>query len=185
MIRKMFAALAVATLVVGVVSAAEITSGPQPGAMVGAFKPMHATGESAGEKSCLVCKYGDAPVVMVFARCTQCEGTQTLIKKIEEATKTHSKCELSSFVVFLSDDEKIGDNLKAYGKKLELKNVVLSYEASAGPAKMNINKDADVTVVLYTEHKVKANHAFKKGTLDEKGVDAVIKDLTKILPEEK
>ena len=32
-------------------------------------------------------------------------------------------------------------------------------------------KDADVTVVLYNQHKVKANYAFKKGELKDKDID--------------
>ena len=184
MVRKLFTVAAIA-LVAGVSFAAEITSGPQVGSQVGAFKPKHITGESAGEKVCLVCKHGDAPVVMVFARCTECEGTINLLKKLDAAVAANSKCEMGSFVVFLSDAEKIDDTLKAYAKNHGLKNVTVSVEAPAGPAKMNISKDADVTVVMYTEHKVKANHAFKKGELTDKKIDAILADLSKILPEKK
>jgi hypothetical protein len=186
MIRKLMAGVVSAALVAGAVYAAEpLKSGPQVGDKVSAFKPLHATGETAGEKVCLVCKYGEQPVVAVFARCNQCEGTSTLVKKLDAAVKEHSKCELASFVVFLSDDEKIGDKLKEYATTHAVKNVTLASEAPTGPAKYNINKDADVTVVMYVDHTVKASHAFKKGELDAAKADAVVKDLAKILPEKK
>ena len=37
--------------------------------------------------------------------------------------------------------------------------------------------------MLYTDHTVKANHAFKTGQLKDKDIDAVVKDVAKILPE--
>ena len=45
-----------------------------------------------------------------------------------------------------------------------------------------VNKEADVTVVLYVDRNVKANFAFKKGELKEKEIEEVVKALPKILP---
>jgi hypothetical protein len=45
-----------------------------------------------------------------------------------------------------------------------------------------VAKEADITVVLYVDRTVKANRAFKKGEMKEKDVDAIIADLSKILP---
>ena len=186
MIRKLLAGVVSAALVAGAVMAAEpLKSGPQVGERVSAFKPLHATGETAGEKVCLVCKYGSAPVVAVFARCNECEGTSGLIKKLDTAVSTHSKCELASFAVFLTEDEKMTDKLKDYAKTHAVKNITLTTEAPTGPAKYNISKDADVTVVMYVDGVVKANHAFKKGELTAEKADEVVKDLSKILPEKK
>ena len=40
-----------------------------------------------------------------------------------------------------------------------------------------------MTVVLYTDMKVKANHAFRKGELSDKDVDAIVAEVPgKILP---
>ena len=68
----------------------------------------------------------------------------------------------------------------------ELKNLVLSIwndsDAPAGPKKYHVNPDADVTVVLYTDHKVRANYAFRKGELSEKDMDAITGEVSKILP---
>jgi len=51
----------------------------------------------------------------------------------------------------------------------------------AGPEGYNVARDADVTVVLYRERTVKANHAIKKGELKDTGIKAVVADLPKIL----
>ena len=72
----------------------------------------------------------------------------------------------------------------------ELKNLVLSIwtqpkstDAPNPIKKYRVNPDADVTVVLYTDNKVKANYAFRKGELTDKDVDAIVAAVPgKILP---
>jgi hypothetical protein len=45
-----------------------------------------------------------------------------------------------------------------------------------------VSKDADVTVVLYTKRTVKANYAFAKGGLNDKAIDKIVADVSKIVP---
>jgi hypothetical protein len=184
MIRKLFVGATAVALVAGFAAAAEIKSGPQPGdKLPGPFAPLNVTGEDAGKKQCLVCKNGSNPVVMVFARCADCPQTQKLIKAVDAAAAKHSACEMGSFVVVLTDDEeKAGTALKDLATKEKLSKVVLSTDSPAGPPKYKLNKDADVTVVLYTEHQVKVNHTFGKGELKDKDIDTVIADVSKIVP---
>jgi predicted transcriptional regulator len=107
-----------------------------------------------------------------------------LVKKIDQATTANQDCHMGSFVVLLSDDEGLEKKLKELAKKEKLKDVVLTIETNtAGPASWKIAKDADVTVVLYTKHKVMANYAFKKGELKSADVDKIVGDVKKILPE--
>jgi hypothetical protein len=40
-----------------------------------------------------------------------------------------------------------------------------------------------VTVVLYTDRTVKANHAFKTGELKDKDIDQIVAEVSKILPQ--
>jgi hypothetical protein len=184
MIRKLFAGVTAVALVAGFAAAAEIKSGPQPGEKIpGPFTPLNVTGEDAGKKQCLVCKNGAHPVVMVFARCAECPQTQKLIKAVDAATAKHTGCEMGSFVVLLTDDEeKGGTALKDLATKEKLSKVVLSTDSPAGPPKYKVNKDADVTVVLYTKHEVKANHTFAKGELKDKDIAAIVADVAKIVP---
>lgn len=168
-------------LLVGGAVAAELTSGPQPGDKVGPFHPLNITGESAGQKQCLVCKNGPNPVVMIFAK-EVTPGLTTLIKKVDAATAKNASANLGSFVVFTSDDKSLEGQLKKMADKEGIKQTVLAIDNPAGPTGMKtLAKDADVTVVLYVKNTVKANHAFKKGELNEKAVQAVLADLPKIV----
>ncbi len=172
-------------LLVGTAFAAEtLVSGPQVEKKVpGPFHPLNINGDKAGEKNCLFCQNGDHPVAMVFAREVTPELT-ALIKKIDEATAKNTKAEMGSFVVFLHDEDKdfVGQ-LKEVVKKDGLKSCILSVlDDKAGPKGYAINKDADVTVVLYTDHTVKANYAFKKGELKTTDADKIVADVSKILP---
>jgi hypothetical protein len=182
MIRNMLA-VAVVVVLGGVVVAAEIKSGPQSGEKVpGPFHPLNVTGEDAGKKACLYCKNGENPVAVVFARTADDPNVTRLIKALDKATEQNTKCEMGSFVVYLSGDEKLEGKLKQMAQKEGLKQIVLSIESPTGPEKYNINKDADVTVLLYAERTVKANYAFEKGKLDAKAIDQIVKDVSKITP---
>jgi len=161
-----------------------VKSGPQVGEEVpGPFHPLNVTGEDAGEKVCLYCKNGAHPVAMIFARDAS-EPVTNLIKKIDTATAQHKSDKMGSFVVFLSDAEDLQGKLKTTAEKQNIKETVLSIDNPAGPKGYNVAKDAEVTVVLYTNHNVKANYAFKKGELKERDIDAIVGDISKILPKQ-
>jgi hypothetical protein len=118
---------------------------------------------------------------MIFAREVS-DNLTSLVKKIDDATVKNSGARMGSFVVFLSDAEGLEKKLKGLAKKLDLKKTVLTIDNPAGPDGYTIPKNADVTVVLYTNRTVKANHAFKKGELKEKDVKAILADIPKIVP---
>lgn len=182
--RKMlFAAVLAAAATIGVAFAADLKSGPQNGDTVpGPFHPLNVNGESAGKKACLYCKNGTNPVAVVFARSADCPQTLKLLKKLDQITGENEKAEMGSYAVYLSDDDKLADKLAEVAKKEGIKHLILSVDNPAGPEKYKIAKDADVTVLLYTEHKVKANHAFKKGEIKDSDIEAIAKDVSKILP---
>jgi hypothetical protein len=128
---------------------------------------------------------GSNPVAMLFAREVS-DPLTSLVKKIDAATAKNSDSRMGSFVVFLNDDDGLEKQLKTLAEKEKLKKIVLTIEANtSGPPKYKVAKEADVTVVLYTNGKVKANYAFKKGEMKDKDVEKVVSDLVKILPESK
>ena len=178
---SLFAAAVAALTLTLPAAAGELKSGPQAGENVpGPFHPMNVTGENKGKKHCLFCSSGDSPVAMIFAR----EATPeviALIKKIDAATVKNSKGEMKSFVVFLSDKEGLDKELASAAEKEGIKETVLSIDNPAGPKGYNVAEDANVTVVLYKERKVKANHAFKKGELKDGAIEKVIADIPKIM----
>ncbi|HTU18930.1 MAG TPA: hypothetical protein VMG10_12795 [Gemmataceae bacterium] len=119
---------------------------------------------------------------MIFAR-EVTDGLTSLVKKIDEATDKNRSCRMGSFVVFCNDDEGLKKKLEELAEKQKLKRTILSIDNPAGPEGYAIAKDADVTVLLYTKHKVKVNHAYKKGELTEREVKRILSELPTILPE--
>ena len=109
----------------------------------------------------------------------------SLVKKIDAATAKHSDCNMNSFVILCSDKEGLEDQLKDLAKKEKLKKISLSIvDSKAGPRGYDINPDAEVTVFLYTNRTVKANHAYKKGEFKAKDVDKIVGEVSKILPKD-
>jgi hypothetical protein len=122
---------------------------------------------------------------MIFAREIS-DPLTSLVKKIDAATAKHNDCSMGSFVVVLtSDEDEVQKKLKDLAKKEKIKDTVLTTDNPAGPRGYNIDKDADVTVVLYTKRNVKVNYAFKKGEMKAADVDKIVADVAKILPDKK
>ncbi len=156
-------------------------SGPQVGKEVpGPFHPVNVNGEQAGKKACLYCANGPNPVAAVFIRGLNPQ-VATLLKKLDEATEKNSKAQMGSFAVFCSDQEGLESTLKDLVGKQNLKRMILAIDNPAGPKDYDIARDADVTVLLYNDFTVRANHAFKAGELNQKSIDAIIADVTKIV----
>lgn len=180
--RAALAAIAVAALVMTAVADESVKSGPQVGQEVpGPFHPLNVTGTQAGKKACLYCANGGSPVAVVFAREATPE-VSALLKKLDEATVKNGSKSMGSYAVFCSDKEGLEAKLKEVAEKQGLKKLILSIDNPAGPKAYNIAKDADVTVLLYNEFTVRANHTFKKGELSATAVDKVVGDVAKIIP---
>jgi hypothetical protein len=176
------AALVAIALVVGVASAGDPKSGPQVGAEVHGFHSLNCTGDHAGEKHCLICQNGTNPVAMIFARQVTPEVTK-LIKRINQATAKNQERSMGSFVVFLNDSDTLEAELKELAKREKIQHCILTIDNPDGPQGYDIALEAEMTVVLYTKLTVKANHAFKKGELNDKSIEAIVADLAKILPD--
>jgi hypothetical protein len=182
---RLFAAAVAAVALSLPVSAGELKSGPQAGEKVpGPFHPVNVTGAHKGEKFCLFCVNGENPVAMIFARENSPELVK-LVKKIDEATAKNKDKSMGSFVVFLSDKEGLDKELAALAEKEKIEKTVLSIDNPAGPKGYEVARDADVTVVLYTDRKVKANHAFKKGELKDADIEKIVSEVPMILGETK
>jgi hypothetical protein len=173
-----FTALVAVVLFLGVASAADPKSGPQVGDRVVPFHPLNCTGDHAGEKYCLICKNGPSPVAVIFARQVTPELIK-LIKRIDEATDKNKERSMGSFVVLLSDSDNLEKELKELARKEKIQHCILTIDDPEGPKDYNIAPEAEVTVLLT----VKANHGFEKGDLNDKGIEAIVADLRKILPE--
>ena len=89
---------------------------------------------------------------------------------------------MGSFVVMLSDDDKLEGKLKELAEKEKLQKIVLTIDNPSGPPGYDIQKDSEITVVLYVKRKIVKTIAFAKDKLTDKDVATVIESLTEILP---
>ena len=105
----------------------------------------------------------------------------SLVKKVDEATVKNKSKDMGSFVIILDKSDETEKKVKAFAEKNGVKEVVLALDNPAGPKGYNIARDANVTVLLYVERKVKANFSFEKGKMTAADVDKVMKELPKIL----
>jgi hypothetical protein len=179
------AAVAALVVVTGLTLAGggQVKSGPQINEKVpGPFHPLNLTGKMEGKKHCLYCENGPNPVAMVFARDSSPQLTK-LIKKIDDVTTKNASCSMGSFVVFLSDSEKLPTELKTMATNEKINTTVLAIDNPAGPEGYNVAKDANITVVLYVKTTVAANYSFRSASdLTDKMIDQIINDVSKIQP---
>jgi nucleotide-binding universal stress UspA family protein len=120
-------------------------------------------------------------VVCVFARKTS-EPLTSLVKQIDDKIGENKK--LKSFVVLLTrEGDKAAEDLRTLAKDAGIKNVPLTIHGD--PAEVpdyELSKGADVTVLMWSGHKVKVNHAFK-GELTEENIRTIVADIPKVLGE--
>jgi hypothetical protein len=174
--------LGLALTIVGLVRAEPVQSGPPTdGKVPGPFRPLHVTGPDAGARVCLYCKYGAAPVVMVFAREVS-PAVLALLKQIDNVAVTRQDDGLRSCAIFLGEADRLSEPLRQAAASSGIRSTVLAIDAPAGPPSYRIAPEAAVTVLIYRQHTVKANHAFRSGELTEQGIAAVVADIGKVLP---
>ena len=118
-------------------------------------------------------------MVCVFARKTS-EPLASLVKQIDK--KIGENKALKSFVVILTENgEKVTGDLKSMARDAGVKNVPLTIRQDpAGLPDYEIAKDADFTVLMWRDHAVKVNHAYK-GALTDQQVSAIVSDIPKLL----
>ena len=123
---------------------------------------------------------------MLFAR--KVTGPlSSLLKQFDASVQKNKDADLRSFAIFLTDDsDAMEKQLKELASKEKISdNVPLAVVASpSGPPAYKIDKDAEVTVLLYLKGRVVSNFAFKAGELNEKSVKKVVAAVPKILPSE-
>jgi hypothetical protein len=181
--KKSFALVAVLVGCGLIAQAGEsLKSGPQVGenARPMPFFPLNINGPTPDKKECLVCRNGNNPVAMIFAR-EPSEQLTSLITKLDAETVKNADKKMGSFAVFCNDSEGLDAKLKDLAKAKNLKAFTLAIDNPTGPAPYKIAKDADITVVLYNKSKVIANYTFKKGDLKAGDVEKIVAEVSKIV----
>jgi predicted protein tyrosine phosphatase len=118
-------------------------------------------------------------VVCVFARKTS-EPLASLVKQIDQ--KIGENPSLCSFVVIMSKEPgKTPEELRKLAQDEGIKHVPLTmFGDPEGPGQYDLSRKADITVLMWTGHKVKVNRAYK-GELTDKDVRTIVADIPKLL----
>ena len=186
---RVFGLALAAVALVGVAGAEEaLKSGLQVGEELPAYYVVKAAGAAndgveEGSDLCYRCKLGNRPVVMVFARKND-EKLATLVKELDKVVAKNSDKKMASFVNLLGEDkEALNSEAKKLIEKSKAENiaVVVPVDNEKGPEAYKINPEADLTVLIYKNGTVEANHALSAGKLSEKEVKKIIEDTSKIL----
>ena len=179
MFRRINSAIVASMFMTAAVVMAAPKSGPAVGDSPAPFEVQDVTGPSAGKSLCYRCKFGDEPVVCVFIRDTS-EMNVELIKALDEKLAEEKK--IRGFAVLLSDSpDKAKEELKKLKTDAAVKNVPLTVFPSAkGPEDYKLADDVKVTVLMWSDSKVKANVNFKNGLHCEACVASVLAELPKL-----
>ena len=97
-----------------------------------------------------------------------------MVDNVEDKKGSETK---HAFVVYLTDDaDAAAGELETFAEKHQIKNVPLTvFDGEAGPPKYNIAKEAEVTIMMWADKKVKVNQAFAANELDKNAVKKVLK----------
>jgi hypothetical protein len=183
------AALSLVFALVVSARAAELKSGPQKGEEVGAYDVVKLAGNAhdgvkVDEELCYRCKMGNRPMVMVFARKAD-KNLAALVKELDKVVAKNEEKKMGAFVALI--DAKEDDKTKAAAEKLvkdtEAKHiaVVVPKDQPNGPKDYKISPEAEVTVLIYKQGTVEANHALPKDGLTEKVTKQIVADTAKVL----
>tara|TARA_B100000945_G_scaffold305391_1_gene291809 strand:+ start:78 stop:614 length:537 start_codon:yes stop_codon:yes gene_type:complete len=168
------------------VFAAEVKSGLQEGADIGAFyvtKVAGAADDGVKTKAnlCYRCKNGKRPQVMVFTRSSD-KTVVNLIDQLDAAIEKNETKQLRAFVNVLGDSRGAANKgVKTIASASKAKNVpfVLPNEYENGPDNYQLNPDAEITILVCNNHKVVASHAV--ASAKELDVKKVLESVTKSL----
>lgn len=180
--RILTVAFVASVMFAGALIAAELKSGLQIGDRPPAYNVKDITGPSEGTSLCYRCKFGDRPVVNIFAR-EMTPEVVALVKQIDGVVGKNQEKKMAAFVTLLTNDpDKDEAKLKEIAKKEGLKNVPLTvFDGVAGPEGYKIAEKADLTVTMWVESNVKVSHAFAKGEFKSTSSKAVVEATKKIL----
>jgi hypothetical protein len=191
-IRHAFVVLIAATLLCSFGIAADagaLVSGPQAGSRLPSIfdpLPLNVTNAElpnyAGKKNDYIEQFGANPVVLVFGRKIT-DSLTNLMKQLDAEVGKNKAARLRSVVIMLSDDDKLERTLREFGKRQGIRRVSLAITPE-DPKHYKLSQEADVTVVLYKLRKVEANHAFRKGELNDKAIAKILAAVSKLVSRE-
>jgi protocatechuate 3,4-dioxygenase, beta subunit len=130
----------------------------KPGDEVSAWEPVHIAGPHAGTKTCLVCTYLDAPVLLAFAR--DVTEAAKLAPTLEGIAANHVKGKLKVALVVVDGSD---EQLKKLAKDHTIQKLMLCRFDPERKAKhlalYKIDPKALNTILLYQDYTVRKTWA--------------------------
>lgn len=168
------------TVAVATLSTFAIAGGLEVGEGVGAFYVKDVTGPAAGTKLCYRCRYGQKPVVSIFAR-EMNDNVASLVKQVDGVVGKNK--DMAAFVVLLTDQPEAKEaDLKAVAKSKGISSTPLTtFDGVTGPPGYKISKDADVTVMMWVGGKLQVNEELKADDLSEAKINSIVGKTSTIL----
>jgi hypothetical protein len=167
----------------GFVVAAEIQSGLEKGKGVPPFNVKDVTGPNKdGDELCYRCRYGNQPVVSVFAK-EMTEEVAQLSKELDNVVAKNRDQKMAGFVVLMTETpEKAAPALAAAAKKHKISQMPLTtYAGAKGPDGYKINAKADVTVMMWVDGKVKVSQGLNTSDLNKETIAKLVGETKNIL----
>ena len=162
-----------------------VKSGLQPGDKTYAFQVQDVTGPRKGKTLCYACAFGKHSVINIQTKKLD-EQLMMLVKQLDPLVAPAGRIKGESkhaFLVYLTEDPEAAEKeLEAMAEKLKLKNIPLTiYDELSGPKPYRLARDAEVTVMMWKNAKVTANHAFAAGGLEKGDIKVVLTSALKHL----
>ena len=137
-------------------------SGVPVGGRPGPYSFLVATGPERGQPTCYICEQEGKPTAVVFVR-TLSEPLAKLLAKLDAEADARKGAGFKAWMTQLADTADL-DALAKWSQKQGLKSLpVGAFEDADGPPAYKLAADADVTVLLFVDRKVKANFAYRTG----------------------
>jgi hypothetical protein len=156
-----------------------LRSGPQPGSEIGPYSFLIATGPKRGTQHCYVCENRDKPVVLIFAR-DRSEELGRFLTSLDRLIEQEKATGIAGWVTFLAENQPaLEPDLVNWGRKHGLRHIPLGiFEDKVGPPRYRLHAQADLTILLVSNGKVKQNFTFKSGSFN----DAKAKEILQAVP---
>jgi len=183
MIRFANSSIAVAIVSVALVAPClaqdPCVSGPGVGQKPGPYSFLVASGPERGQQTCYVCETADKPGVIVFARSLS-DPLAQLLSKCDAAIAERPKDSMRAWMTVLGEKTIALDALGKWAKQKGLALPVGVFDDPVGPPSYKLAEDADVTVVIFVDHQVTANFAFRARELNDKAVVRVADEVARL-----
>jgi len=170
------AATVVSLLAAGSVGQAAMPQelGCAPGAEVPSFYVREVISRRPYLATCLVCRYGSRPVVLLCVRTLNNEVGE-LIERVDRAVDEGRGVGLRGFAVFTQgDNAELQPQLATLARQRKTTLPLVLPVERGGPSSMQLPQDAEVTVLLYRDKVVTQRYVFTPGELTARRMDQVV-----------